>query len=241
MSKQYAFGSGVLYGVSSASGSTPQQFGALQGVSIDISASSKELHGQFAFPLAVARGKIKVSGKAQFAQINGQLFNELFFNSNMASGKLAVANNESGTPASGAITVANSANFADDLGVIDAVTGLALIRVASNPTDGQYSVAAGVYTFASGDTAGKYISYTYDVSTSGKKITVVNPLMGVAPVFTAVLNGAYNGQAYSWKFPACTATKLSFATKLEDFIIPEFEFEAFADSGNNVMYASFEG
>lgn len=241
MSKQYAFGSGVLYGVSSATGSTPQQFGALQDVSIDISASAKELHGQYAFPLAVARGKIKVTGKAKFAEIRGQLFNELFFNSTIATGKIAVANGESGTPASSTITVSNSATFADDLGVVDAVSGLSLIRVSSQPTAGQYSVSSGVYTFNASDTTAKYLSYSYTVAASGKKITVVNPLMGVAPVFMAVLNGSYNGQNYSWKFPACTATKLSFATKLEDFTVPEFDFECFADSGNNVMYASFEG
>ena len=240
MGKQYAFGSGVLYGTSSATGATPQQFGALQDVSIDISASSKELHGQYAFPLAVARGKIKVSGTAKFAQINGQLFNELFFNASSAIGNLAVVNNESGTPASSTVTVANSATFADDLGVIDAVSGLALLRTTSaTPTAGQYKVASGVYTFSSGDTTGKYISYTYNAASTGKQITVVNPLMGVAPIFTAVLSGGYNGQSYTWKFPACTATKLSFATKLEDFVVPEFDFEAFADSGNNVMYASF--
>lgn len=49
-----------------------------------------------------------------------------------------------------------------DDGVTYATTGVAILPVAANPTIGQYSVAAGVYTFAAAD-AGKavLISYSY--------------------------------------------------------------------------------
>ncbi len=52
-----AFGSGVLIATPSGANATPVQFGTLQDVSIDISFSSKQLFGQYQFPIALARGE----------------------------------------------------------------------------------------------------------------------------------------------------------------------------------------
>ena len=58
----YTFGSGALFAVrGDVANSTPVKFGALQEASVEFSASSKELYGQFQFPLAVARGTSTVS------------------------------------------------------------------------------------------------------------------------------------------------------------------------------------
>ena len=67
-------------------------------------------------------------------------------------------------------TTANAANFDGDLGVVYAASGLALIKVASAPAVGQYSVSAGVYTFSSGD-AGKalLVSYSYTQTSGGSR------------------------------------------------------------------------
>ena len=52
---QYEFGTGVLYGKSLNSGvQTPVRFGALQGVTVDFAFTTKELYGQYQFPLALA-------------------------------------------------------------------------------------------------------------------------------------------------------------------------------------------
>ena len=52
--------------------------------------------------------------------------------------------------------------WASDTGVVYANTGVALSAVAANPTVGQYSVAAGVYTFSSADVgATVLISYGF--------------------------------------------------------------------------------
>ena len=37
----------------------------------------------------------------------------------------------------------------------------------------------------------------------------------------------------------CVSTKLAFATKLEDFVIPELDFEIFANASGNVLQWSF--
>jgi hypothetical protein len=52
--------------------------------------------------------------------------------------------------------------WASDMGVVYSATGIALRSVASAPSTGQYSVAAGVYTFSAGDAgAAVAISYGY--------------------------------------------------------------------------------
>ena len=125
-------------------------------------------------------------------------------------------------------------------GVLYATTGLPLTLVASAPVAGQYSVASGVYTFNSAD-AGKAIlaTYTYTVSGTGQKFTVANQLLGTTPTFQAVFYTTFQSQAISLKLNNCTSNKLSFQTKLEDFIMPEFDFSCFADAAGNVMTWSF--
>ena len=43
----------------------------------------------------------------------------------------------------------------------------------------------------------------------------------------------------SLKLNACTSSKLSLQTKLEDFVIPELDFSCFADATGTVMTWSF--
>src|SRR5512133_3412206 len=119
---QYAFGSGVLIGVrTDVANPTPAPFGVLQEASVDFSFNTKELYGQKQFPVAVARGMGKVSGKAKYANINGRVWNDLFFNASMATGERRMATGESGTVPTTPyqITVSNGATFLSDLGVWD--------------------------------------------------------------------------------------------------------------------------
>ncbi len=121
-----------------------------------------------------------------------------------------------------------------------AATGLPLLQVASAPAAGQYSVASGVYTFAAADT-GKavLISYNYTLAATGQQFTVANQLLGTTPTFQANFYTTFQGQAISLKLNNCTSSKLSFQTKLEDFVMPEFDFSCFADASGNVMTWSF--
>jgi hypothetical protein len=71
---QLSFGSGALWGERTdvtGSGIGPRQFGVLQDIQIDFDWTDKELYGQLQFPVAIARGQGKISGKAKFAQIIG--------------------------------------------------------------------------------------------------------------------------------------------------------------------------
>lgn len=236
---QYLFGSGVLYGVrTDVAGATPVQFGALQEVQVDISFQTKELYGQSQFPLAVARGTAKVTGKAKLARIVGRAFNDLFFGQTASPGQTLTAFQEAASvPAASPYTVAvaNGATWSADLGVVHAATGLPLIRVASAPAAGEYAVSAGTYTFASGDAgAALLVSYAYGETTSGQTLVLANQLLGSAPQFQATLAASFQGKQLTLKLNACIATKLSLPTKLEDFTVPELDFSAFADAAGNV-------
>lgn len=239
---QFSFGAGSLYGTSTATGSTPVQFGALQEATFDFSATTKELFGSYQFALAVRRGTIKVTGKAKVGTINGALFNSLFFGQTGTTGQLLVANGETGTiPATPyQITVSGAATFVADLGVRFSATGLPLVKVTGTPITGQYAVSAGgVYTFAAADTTlGVLISYSYTSATGGTKTTITNQLLGTTPIFSMVFNVIDNGKQMTYTFPKCTASKLSMGTKLEDFTLPEFDFHVFADDSGQVCIQS---
>lgn len=232
---QFAFGSGSMWGIDSGANPTPGKFGILQDVSVDFPFSNKPLFGSYQSPVAIGRGTAKPAWKAKFAQLTGRVLNSLFFGQNKATGSVLVAEDEAGAITAGSITTANSANWVDNLGVRYSATGLALVRVASAPAVGQYSVAAGVYTFnvAENGTAVK-IDYTYTASGSGEKITLANLQLGSAPSFKAVFTQSFSALRQTLVLNANVASKVSIASKLEDFVMPEFDADISADSGNNL-------
>lgn len=245
---QYAFGTGVLWGTpqtdafgAAISNPTPVKLGALQSVNLDVQFNSKALYGSNQFPLAVARGTGKVTGKANFAQLNGQVLNSLFFGQTLNNGILTDYNDLTGTAIPGTPyqitpTIPGSGTWAADLGVIDA-NGVPMTRVASAPATGQYSVAAGVYTFAAADTTKTvFICFQYTAtSTTAKKQTVNNLALGYSPSFSADLIVPYAGKVLTLHLYNCISHKLTFGTKLEDFVVPDFEWDCFSDGANRIM------
>lgn len=243
---QYQFGSGVLFGrnIPASGVATPVRFGALQDVSIDFQFSIKELYGQYQFPLALGRGTGKISGKASWAQFNAQAFNDLFFGqSSLPSGETKTAVAEAQTVTANVITVTNNATFLQDLGVVLASTGAPLTRVTSAPLTGNYSCneTTGVYTFNSAQNAvAMLVSYNYSDASNGKKITITNQLLGNAPQFIGVFTNTFNGKQLTLNLNACMSHKLTMATKLQDFSIPQFDFEAFSDAAGNIGTLSMD-
>jgi hypothetical protein len=240
----FSFGSGVLIGTrTDIANATPINFGLVQEVQLDLQFTAKELYGQYQFPVAIARGQGKATGKAKMARVSGLTFNNLFFGASLVPGQLATAFGEAqSVPASTPFTVSvtNAGQWQDDCGVVYAASGLPLTKVASAPTAGQYSVAAGVYTFNSADAgAAVLISYTYNVTGSGQQLTLVNPLLGTTPTFQAQLYTSFQGKPVNVKLFNCVSAKLTFASKLEDFVIPELDFDIFANAAGNVLQWSF--
>lgn len=248
---QYSFGSGDLYGVplvdadgAAIANPTPIKFGTLQDVGVDFTRSIKELFGQKQFAVAIGAGTCKISGKSKFAKINGLLLNNIFFGQTLSASAVPNVMNDSaqtipGTPYQITVAPPNSGVFTRDLGVVYSATGIPLTAVASSPTTGQYSVsAAGLYTFAAADTTlGVLISYEYTES-AGRKIVIANKQLGYVPTFRAELSAPYKGKKLVLALHSCVATKLAFATKQEDFMMPDLDFVAQADDADNVATLS---
>ena len=246
---QLAFGAGALWGNrtdATGSGIGPDQFGILQDVQIDWDWQTKELWGQFQFPVDIARGQGKISGKAKFARIFGAIYGDLFFGQIPATGQLTVSENEAATvPAITpyTVTVANAASYFDDLGVYyatGAAAGNRFTRVTTASAAGQYSVnlSTGIYTFAAADAgASLLISYLYTAS-SGKKLVLTNQLMGSTPTFKATFYTTKTVQGtpagITLVLNACTAMKLTIPTTTDGYTIEEFDFSAFADAAGNI-------
>jgi hypothetical protein len=244
---QLSFGSGAVWGERTdvtGSGIGPRQFGVLQDIQIDFDWTDKELYGQLQFPVAIARGQGKISGKAKFAQILGLLYSDIFFGLTPATGQFAVAQLEAASvPASTpySITPANAANFNDDLGVVYAGSGRRFNRVTTPSAAGQYSInfSTGVYTFSAADaSAALLLSYTYNTATGGSKLAITNQPMGTTPTFKATFYTSYNGNGTALRLNACTANKLSFPTKVDTWTINELDFSAFADGSGTIGYLS---
>jgi hypothetical protein len=245
---QYLFGSGVLWGtqLQDAFGNTlavpqPVQFGIVQDVSVDISFDTKLLTGQYQFPVAVGRGKGKIAVKAKFAKVNGATFSDLFFgqtlNVNQIGDNLDTTGSViPGTPYQVTPTVPNSGTWSADLGVRDS-NGIQLTKVASGPATKQYSVAAGVYTFAAADTGlTVFIDFQYTFTNAlGHKQTVTNLVMGSLPIFQLDLYVPYSGKQMILSLLQCVSSKLSIATKLDDFAIPEIDIDCFANGAGQVL------
>jgi hypothetical protein len=300
-----AFGAGVLVGT--PAGGSPIQFGTLQEVSVDFSFSTKQLMGQFQFPVAAARGSGKITGSAKFANIDGPTLNQIFFGVTPTTGQKLWSYNEAatapaagsgtftgsipagstalttsaGTPVIGAqftgtnvlpgtfivsgsgaswvvnqeptiavsaatctmvgegFAVANAATFDANLGLSYAASGLQLVQVSGvAPTAGQYLVSGGVYSLSAADAAKAFLAtYSYTQSVKGSKSLIVNPLMGVAPTFQIDfydVNPNIVGAQWSLRLYSCLSSKLNLASKLEDFTIPQMDFEAFANASNNI-------
>jgi len=240
------FGPGSLYLTrTDVSNSTPINIGYAQEFSLDQSAENKELFGQNQYPLVVARGTVKITGKAKAAEISGIALNNAWMGeSSFATGQILMAQGEAGSVPAPAgpytITVSHSANFDADMGVLYASTGLPFQKVASGPTTGQYSVSAGVYTFAAADTGiAVLITYAYTSSSGGQKLTATNRPIGFTPTFQLDYVTSLQSKPYYLRLFSCVSSKLSQSFKLTDFSMPEIDFSVFANSAGNVYTASY--
>lgn len=237
---QFAFGSGTLIGKrTDMTGTPPCLLGTLQDVSLDFDRKIETLLGQYSMAVAAGGGEFKVTGKAKFARLQAAQINNLFLGQTLsANSMLEMTTGESATVVSGAVTVANSSAFVEDYGVFYATTGVQLSPVASAPAQGQYSVASGVYTFNSADNgAVLLIYYSYTVA-SGNKISLANQLTGPLPLFEISLKETFNyfgaSKDLCVKLNACVSSKLSLPFSNQKFTVAEFDFQAIADSSNNI-------
>lgn len=236
-----AFGPGIVI-VQNTTIATPApiNIGYAQELTIDLSATNKELFGQNVYALVVARGTAKATGKVKAATISGRAWNAAFFCTTMATGGFEWNVGEKHTLAATTQQVTNHTTFDVDLGVSYVASGLPLGRVApGSETTGYYSVSTGTgtYTVSNADSASQ-LAFTYtDTTTAGESITVPNVALGTTPVFQLDYYTNLNqptAKPFAIRLFACVASKISLATKLEDFLMPEIDFSFFTNAAGNI-------
>jgi hypothetical protein len=212
----------------------PQRFATMQDVNVEFNQKLVPLRGQNKGPDDVAPSDMEIKGKSGFGAINVEMYNALFFADTVTDGINVVADREAQTVplTTGAftITVTNAADYVEDLGVMYANGDGYLQQVtAGNEDTGKYSVDedTGIYTFDTGD-AGKdvLISYEYADAVAGRTMTVNNHIQGYGPVFELFLLQPYQGRNAMHLF-RCRASKMSAPMKRDNYLISDFEFEAF--------------
>lgn len=242
------FGPGSLYVTrTDIANATPINIGYAQEFSLDQSGESKELFGQNQYPLVVARGTIKVTGKAKAAQLSAIALNNAFYGeSGFSTGQLLAEFAEEqtvpATPFEITINPPGAGVFDNDLGVLNATTGLPYERVQTAAATGQYSVneATGVYTFDTTDEAEAIlISYAYTLAGSGQMITITNKVIGTTPTFQLDYATSLNSKPYYLRLYQCVSSKFTQSFKLTDFMMPELDFAVFANASGQVYSASY--
>lgn len=247
---QLIFGIGALWGTrTDVANIGPNQFAILQDNMIDFSFELKELYSQLQFPVDIARGKGKITGKAKMAQVYAALYADLFFGAGVTQNlETNTAEGEQHTvPATGPYTfgVSNLTSFVSDLGVTYATGSnvgnpLQFTSGTVAPTQrGFYSLASsGVYNFNSLDASALVaVSYTY-TDNNGKTITLTSQFMGYTPTFSATFYQQRNTQGSTGQLTLlltqCVSSHLSFPSRIDDYGIPDFDFMAFANSAGSI-------
>lgn len=238
----YMFGSGTVIGRrTDVSPVAPMFLGVLQDIEITFDQTLKELVGQQKLPVDIAPAQMKITGTAKFARLQASTLADMLYGDAVTTSSgldMAVAENHTvPTATPWMVTVSNSAMFLEDFGVFYATGANAskqLTPVTGAVSTGQYSVAAGVYTFSTGDNGlGVNIYYSWTVSTLNQ-ITGINHNMGFGPTFELFANEKYTNNAgtvgtLNIKLNACRASKLQFPFKNVDYTIQNLDFQAFAD------------
>jgi hypothetical protein len=223
---------------------TPQYLLTLQDLTIDTSAAAKDLRGQFQYPDDVAISDRKTTFKTGTGRMDIDAYNNLAYGETaITAGGTPQAVQEAHTiPATApyTITVTNSASVPlKDLGVQYAATGQKLTKVPSITGTGQYMYSAGTYTYSPADTGlGVLISYNYTLAT-GRILTINNHPQGYGPKIEVWASLPYQesntGVPNYIHLYQAIITKVGTPLKRADYLITDFEGEAYANAAGVVM------
>lgn len=242
------FGPGtVTFTPNNVTNPTPYTVGMAQEISYEEASTLKPVYGQNRRALAVGAGTIKSTGKIKVARFSISAMNWLLYGVAPAVGSTATSINQSvaipSTPyqmiPGTQYTVPGSGTWSADLGVTYVATGKPLTRVTTPSAAGQYSVSAGTYTFYSADTGlSVYLTYNYTLAATGySSLLGGNPLLGPTVSFglnITATDPTNNAQGTFQVYNAVISKASLLQTKLEDFSMPEYDYEAFVNAAGNI-------
>lgn len=244
---QYTFGAGNLYAKrTDVTGQQVSFFATVQDWSVDLDQKLVSLIGQNKFPVDIAPSEASIKGKIKQARVQSFMINNTLLGQTVtsASGFDVAVNENHSSLTTTTFAVTNGATFLEDLGIIYHGTGIAFLPTTATPSAGYYIPGtagnSGVYTIAVADetvAGGIDVSYTYSVTTMFQT-SIAQTLMGTGPQFELIGKVPYTVQGvaktFNMKWNAARATKITFAFKNVAYMIPEFDYEAFADASGNV-------
>lgn len=231
------FGVGFVGAIPAGANPTPIQLATLREGSFDYTQDLVPLESNYGFPRDMALGKRTAILKAKYCYWQNVGVAAFLFGSTSATGLKYISVNE--MPGSGGaipgspyqLTVANAAQFGIDWGVQDLTTKKQMVCVPSGPAANQYTVAAGVYTFAAADTTHiVQITYDYSAAAVGKTISMGNPLMAPATGFIVRMIASGMGSRYAGvHLYNAFVPKLTLSLKPADWADIDVEFNGIED------------
>lgn len=221
---------------------TPRDLLTIQETSFDFKGDIKKLMGEGQYAVDAAVGSTEISMKCKNGQLNPTTFADVYFGKAIANNGESYVKNEVITVAAGAATLAAGALTAQDLGIYNSVTGIQYTRVATAPAAAQYVFGAnGALTFNSTENAQVLLaSYIKNDTTTMQSFNTTNELAGTTVTCEAFFHKKFrDGRQFNMHFFNVIIPSLNFAYKLNDYLMPEFTIEAFADSVKGVYKASW--
>lgn len=240
---QALFGPGILWVTrTDISGATPTNVGYVNEFSIDVSFENKDLYGQYQYPLVVARGTAKSTGKIKAATLSGQALNTLILGGTWTAGTQYDAEIVNGVVSTAAAhsfvpSIPSPGKFNKDLGVVFKQSGAPLLLGSSTPSAGQYyNTSSGKYVFnaaQSGSSVSVSLAYSSTAAT-GQSQTMQSNLIGTTPTFQLDYKTTLFGSTYYIRIFNAVSAKWSLGHKITDFAMPEYDFDFFANQSQQI-------
>jgi hypothetical protein len=222
---------------------TPVNLASCTDIGIEKKGTAKMHEGKYQYSIASAIAKrsieISLTCNVHSAKSMGLSTNEDVLESYDALHSPKTATAIPATPFTITPTPPASGTFKNDMGVFWEDGGQ-LVRVASAPVAGQYSMAAGVYTFAAADTLKKvFIKYTYSVATGGSSTAEYNRLQGEAPEYSLILtSGTYRGVTAMFDAPIVLVKDISNPFKNGDYMAQKITVDVLANPSTGHVFTS---
>lgn len=240
------FGAGEMYGVLNTATPTPTNFDTLQDWTVTFKRDTKAITGQGQFPDDVCAGQINLTWKATLGGPSGRIMGDLITGMAPQSNMYNIAKGERHpVNSSDVINVTNNGSgvYLRDLGVIDTLTNLPMIRVSIITKRTHYTVGlAGKYTFhpsRAGDTMAINYEWIGNVTGNGAIYQITNQPQGKIGDFTTVFASDWGGEQNVLTFYSNIVSDFEIGTKNGDFGKPTLGGTVQADAYGNVANFSF--
>lgn len=238
------FGMGLAWVSGHKNTGDRKMLGALTSFKLDYKPSVKTMQGAMQVPMFAGTDKMEIKGECEFELLSMPVL-LLSGLSQLVSGGAAglsvvpTVDDASQTITTQTMTITGATDVLMvrtpvALGSLPA--GSPLVKVASAPTTGQFSVAGNIVTFAAADTTvwstasvKPLVTWIKNATTDSNKITLINAYQQQSPYIGIETLAWYDGK-YRWhRYPRCVATSFPGFESKGDFAKSKLEFMVMAD------------